>query len=71
MQPITYVDVITIDENNKFDVLENYDQLNHFLCLGCMDFLNRNKKNKHNNSFQCLLCGINHQDIVTKKHTKI
>ena len=68
MQPITYVNSINIDDNINFDnnILANSDKLKHFLCLGCLDYLNRTSIAKHN-SFQCLLCGINHNDIFQKK----
>ena len=70
MQPIKFINSITInDNNNSYNIiLANCDQLKHFLCLGCMDALNKNRRSSNNyNFFQCKICRINHENVLIRK----
>ena len=73
MQPISYYEVIDLDKNNVDNSLKplgKYSELPHYLCLGCLDYLNQiYKKNKHNH-FNCEFCGIEHNEIKNNVHNK-
>ena len=59
MQPIYYED--SEDNKNSNKPLGKYDDLLHYLCLGCFNSLSNNKTN--NNFFNCEFCLKEHHKI--------